>query len=126
MGGTVEDEATLVNNINWQIEELFIKSLTACLEKDSDNEELSLMFVRTHHRQICDALRDAMKCVKFSLQPLTICSNCKKIKTENGEWSRLEKYFYEQLNIEFSHGYCEQCAEGILRDCKVKPATFPK
>ncbi|MBN1472950.1 MAG: hypothetical protein JW925_14340 [Syntrophaceae bacterium] len=121
MRAKVVDQDDSVHNVGWQIEESFIESLIEIMEKESDNLECSIAFVKTHHQQIRDAFRNMLGYVRLSSEIQEICSACKKIKNHNGEWVRLEKYFYEQFNIEFSHGYCEQCAEGILLKYNVKP-----
>jgi CheY-like chemotaxis protein len=40
---------------------------------------------------------------------LPICAGCKKIREEDGEWSKLEDYFAEHANVEFTHGFCPEC-----------------
>jgi hypothetical protein len=44
---------------------------------------------------------------------LPICSNCKKIRAENGSWKHLEVYMSEHSAAEFSHGLCAECAEKL-------------
>lgn len=40
-----------------------------------------------------------------------ICSFCKKIRDENGEWQQMETFISERTDAEFSHGICPDCAE---------------
>jgi hypothetical protein len=40
---------------------------------------------------------------------LPICSFCKKIRNESGDWERLEKYIAERSEAKFSHGFCPSC-----------------
>lgn len=42
---------------------------------------------------------------------LPICSYCKKIKDENGNWNIMEKYISERSEAAFSHGICPDCLE---------------
>lgn len=44
---------------------------------------------------------------------LPICSNCKKIRDENGSWIRLEEYIEEHSEAEFSHSICPDCSEKL-------------
>ena len=44
---------------------------------------------------------------------LPICSNCKKIRDENGSWIRLEEYIEEHSEAEFSHSICSDCSEKL-------------
>ena len=40
---------------------------------------------------------------------LPICSYCKKIRDDEGDWQMLEKYIQERSAATFTHGVCESC-----------------
>ncbi len=40
---------------------------------------------------------------------LPICSYCKKIRDDEGEWQVLEKYIQEHSAATFTHGVCQTC-----------------
>lgn len=40
---------------------------------------------------------------------LPICSFCKSIRNEAGEWERLETYISRRSDAQFSHGVCPSC-----------------
>lgn len=40
---------------------------------------------------------------------IPICSVCKKVRDEKETWSRVEAYFKEQWDVDFSHGLCPEC-----------------
>ena len=40
-----------------------------------------------------------------------VCSHCKSVKNVSGHWIRFEEYFYEFLNVDFSHGVCPVCKD---------------
>jgi hypothetical protein len=40
---------------------------------------------------------------------LPICSFCKKIRNEAGQWERLEKFISTRSDARFSHAYCPAC-----------------
>jgi hypothetical protein len=42
---------------------------------------------------------------------LPICTFCKNIRNEGGDWERLEKFISRRSEAEFSHGICPTCAE---------------
>lgn len=42
---------------------------------------------------------------------LPICSFCKRIRDDNGNWIVLEKYIHDHSEAEFSHSLCPDCAE---------------
>ena len=49
---------------------------------------------------------------------LPICSTCKKIRDDQGYWKQLESYFHNHSGIDFSHGYCPECAAKALAKAK--------
>ena len=72
-------------------------------------------------------LSQAIAQLKLLHGMLPICANCKKIKTETGDWALLESYMQAHAEVEFTHGICNDCAERIygevLRD---RPAPPPE
>ena len=44
---------------------------------------------------------------------LSICSSCKRIRDENGQWVRIEKYIKEHSEVDFTHGICTDCAKEL-------------
>lgn len=42
---------------------------------------------------------------------LSICMTCKKIRTKNKTWDRIEKYISDHSDAIFSHGICPECLE---------------
>ncbi len=44
---------------------------------------------------------------------LPICSNCKKIRAEDGSWKQFEAYILEHSEAKFTHGLCSGCAEKL-------------
>src|SRR5690606_39202327 len=44
---------------------------------------------------------------------LPICANCRKIRTDDGEWSQLEVYVQRHLEAQFSHGICPDCVSEL-------------
>lgn len=40
---------------------------------------------------------------------LPICSFCKRIRNESGEWERLEAFISSRSEAEFSHAFCPSC-----------------
>ena len=47
---------------------------------------------------------------------LPICSNCKKIRDDQGYWNRIENYITARTKAEFSHGICPECAKELYPD----------
>ncbi|HWC97072.1 MAG TPA: hypothetical protein VG456_09990 [Candidatus Sulfopaludibacter sp.] len=40
---------------------------------------------------------------------IPICSHCRKVRTEIGNWQQLEQYVAEHTDADFSHGICPVC-----------------
>ena len=40
---------------------------------------------------------------------IPICSVCRKVQDEKETWSRVEAYFKEKWDVDFSHGLCPSC-----------------
>jgi len=57
-----------------------------------------------------NALQSALDEIKTLRSMLPICSHCKKIRTEDGEWEHLERYLRRHAIADFTHGICPTCA----------------
>jgi hypothetical protein len=44
-------------------------------------------------------------------QIIPICSICKKVRDDQKSWKRLETYFSDRWDVDFSHGFCPECYE---------------
>jgi PAS domain-containing protein len=49
---------------------------------------------------------------------LPICSSCKAIRDNEGEWHALEEYVSERSDAKFSHGICPACVTKFYPDLK--------
>ena len=47
---------------------------------------------------------------------LPICARCKKIRDEHADWKQLETYLHQRSPVEFTHTYCPDCAQEVMRD----------
>lgn len=45
---------------------------------------------------------------------LPICSYCKRIRDDAGDWQALEKYIQERSDATFTHGVCDTCLKEQL------------
>ncbi|SCY37454.1 PAS domain-containing protein [Desulfoluna spongiiphila] len=48
---------------------------------------------------------------------LPICSACKKIRDEQGEWHPLETYISHNSEADFTHGICPECKHKLYPEC---------
>ena len=44
---------------------------------------------------------------------LPICVHCKNIRTDDGYWQRVERYFHSHLGVDFSHSICPACLKEL-------------
>ena len=47
---------------------------------------------------------------------LSVCSYCREVKNNDGDWMHLEKYLSKISDIRFSHGVCDVCMEKHFPD----------
>ena len=45
-----------------------------------------------------------------------ICSNCKKIRSDEGYWSTVEQYISDHSDVVFSHTVCDDCMQKLYPD----------
>ena len=72
---------------------------------------LALWFAR-----LAEFERSLERRVKVLEGLVPICSFCKNIRNEAGEWERLENYISRRSEAEFSHAVCPSCSEKHYAD----------
>ena len=55
-------------------------------------------------------LRKLYKRIRLLEGFISICANCKKIKTSKNQWQQIEHYISDHSLAKFSHGLCPDCA----------------
>ena len=43
------------------------------------------------------------------MRDLLMCAHCRKVRDDQGLWTRLEAYLFEHTDTRFSHGLCPDC-----------------
>jgi len=54
-------------------------------------------------------LEKALKEIMTLSGLIPICSNCKKIRDDQGYWQQVEIYVRDHSAADFSHGICPEC-----------------
>ena len=54
-------------------------------------------------------LQHALANIKTLRGLLPICSHCKKIRDDQGQWHAVEAYMKDRADVDFSHGICPDC-----------------
>jgi phosphoserine phosphatase RsbU/P len=58
-------------------------------------------------------LEEALRRVKVLSGLLPICSQCKKIRDDQGYWNQVEAYVSKHADVRFTHGLCPECATSL-------------
>lgn len=78
--------------------------------------------VRAYH-DVCEHLVDRSSVHARDLEKLneqllkgliTICSSCKRIRTEHGQWVPIEAYVRSRTTADFTHALCQECLNKTL------------
>jgi len=51
---------------------------------------------------------------------IPICSRCKKIRDDGEYWYQVEEYLKEQLDVDFTHSICPECADELYPEISKK------
>ena len=57
--------------------------------------------------------RSAIKAVKTLQGIITICSACKKIRSDEQSWNHIEAYVQDHSEAKFSHALCPDCIQRL-------------
>jgi len=61
-------------------------------------------------------LQDALLQVKTLRGLLPICSSCKKIRDDQGDWNNIEHYIITKTEANLTHGICPECCKSLYPD----------
>ncbi len=78
--------------------------------------------VKTHIKlnSTLQELKDALAKVRTLSGLLPICSNCKKVRDDQGYWNQIEVYIDQHSDASFSHGICPECTELLYPEINKK------
>ena len=68
--------------------------------------------LENHVQDLEEALANVRQLEGF----LSICSYCKRIRTEEQSWEQMERYISDHSHAQFSHGICPSCFEKAKKD----------
>ena len=93
----------------------FLRDLTELLDTVDEQkrkiEERSVELTRANRE-----LEKAMKDIKTLSGLLPICSNCKKIRDDQGYWQQVEQYLENHSQATFTHALCPGCIKELYPD----------
>ena len=67
-------------------------------------------------QKLLNKLKDALDHVKTLSGLLPICSNCHKIRDDQGYWERVESYISKRSEATFTHSICPDCVRKLYPD----------
>ncbi len=76
--------------------------------------------VETANATLEERVREALAHVKVLRGFIPICASCKKMRDDQGFWTRLEEYLTEHSEASLSHGICPDCARQLYPDLVAK------
>lgn len=71
-------------------------------------------------RQLETAVAEALSSAKILRGLLPICAHCKKVRDDQGYWTRIEDYISRHSEADFSHGFCPDCIEKHYAELHMK------
>lgn len=78
----------------------------------------NLIEVNTELAEKNRALEKAFSEIKLLRGILPVCSQCRRIRNEDGEWDDLAAYVQKHSEAEFTHGLCPTCAKELYPGLK--------
>lgn len=124
-------------NLNARTGILYNEGEMGLLARTFDEMGAALELREMEHRQMEDALRKAkdetdeasrakselIEKLEASLAEvkrlsglIPICSNCKKVRDDDGYWQQVEQYVSHHSDAKFSHGLCPGCLSKLYPD----------
>ncbi len=88
------------------------------LESSRDRSHTLLVEKNKALLQEKQLLEQAMSEIKTLSGFIPICSNCKKIRNDDGYWEQLESYIKDHSGADFSHSICPDCIVKLYPEFK--------
>lgn len=83
---------------------------------DLDERRRAEEELRTSRQKLLEAngsLQEALADVRTLSGLLPICGWCKRIRDDQGRWSRVEEYLESHTDASFTHGICPECSDKV-------------
>ena len=99
--------------------QLIFRDLTKVNESLQDEIKTRIMYEQEREKLIAK-LRKAFDEIKTLKGILPLCSFCKKIRNEDGEWEQVDMYIYKHSQADISHSVCPQCMREHYPEVKLR------
>jgi GAF domain-containing protein len=87
--------------------------------KEAIEEHLALVCTYKQLEKKNEELERALSKVKILKGLLPICSYCKNIRDDEGDWTAIESYISDRTDAKFSHSVCPTCSKKIYPGLKI-------
>lgn len=77
----------------------------------------------TERNKLLVELQSSISKVKMLSGLLPVCSSCKKIRTDEGDWEVIEAYIKKHSEADFTHSICPDCVKKLYPDLSNKIST---
>ncbi len=84
--------------------------------KESIESDLQLLMKNHLIKKKNKKLKKYISEIKELKGIIPICSNCNKIRDDDGYWQRVENYIQTHSDAQFSHGLCPECRSELYPD----------
>jgi hypothetical protein len=71
-------------------------------------------------KELREELQNALSEIKVLRGILPICSNCKKIRNDEGFWEQVDEYVSDHSEADFTHSMCPDCIQTLYPGLKLK------
>ena len=81
------------------------------LDMDEKYEEIDKMLLALEEKN--KTFKDTLDNIRQNSGVIPICSWCRKIRNDDGEWEQIESYIKHLSDADVTHGVCPHCAAQI-------------
>ena len=99
--------------------QLIFRDLKKVNEYLQDEINTRIMYEQEREKLI-ERLRKAFDEIKTLKGILPLCSFCKKIRNDDGEWEQVDMYIYKHSQADISHSICPQCMQEHYPEVKLR------
>lgn len=72
--------------------------------------------IEKEREKLIEELQESLSKIKTLSGLIPICSNCKKVRNDEGYYEQVEEYIMNHSHAEFTHGICPDCVSALYPD----------